>query len=154
MAVHSAVQGSLALALTNGHIFHVQKPGVAQRMLASLSSQGLNTPDPHMDNFLRLYDKAKQTTYLRSGATPLPADENHERAMRSLDEMRDEFAHFNSKSWRIEIEYITSTAVTACEVIEHIFGSGAVLWHHRGSAARSSRALKSLKVALRSRANN
>jgi len=154
LAVHSAVQGSLALALTNGDILHVQKPGVAQRMLASLSSQGLSTPDPHMDNFLRLYAKAKDAAYLRSGATPLPAYETHARAMRSLDEMRDGFAHFNSKSWSIEIEYITGTAATACEVLEHIFGSGAVLWHHRGSAARSSRALKALKAALRARANN
>lgn len=150
LAVHSAVQGSLALALTNGNIFHVQKPGVASRMLAALKSkgQGLNFPDPHMDNFLRLYAKAKQVDFLRSGATPLPTDERHERALVSLDEMRDEFTHFNSKSWSIEIAHIAETAAVACEVIEHVFKSRSVLWHSDELEAEASRALGALKAAL------
>ena len=150
LAMHAAVQGSLSLALTNGNIFHVQKPGVSSRMLAALESenQGLNFPDPHMDNFLRLYAKAKQVQYLRSGAIPLPADERHERALISLDKMRDEFAHFNSKSWSIEIAYMTKTAAIACEMVEYVFSSGAVLWHSDESEAEAARALESLKAAL------
>lgn len=150
LAVHSAVQGSLALALKDGNIFHVQKPGVASRMLAALESkgQGLNFPNPHMDNFLRLYAKAKQVQHLRSGAAPLPADERHERALMSLDEMRDEFAHFNSKSWSVEITYMIETAAVSSEVIEHIFRSRAILWHSDESEAEAARALESLKAAL------
>lgn len=150
LAVHSAVQGSLALALTNGNLFHVQKPGVTSSMLAALASgsQGLDFPNPHMDNFLRLYAKAKQVQHLRSGAEPLPADERHEKALVSLDEMRDEFIHFNSKSWSVEIAYMTETAVVACEVIEYVFGSGAVLWHSDESKQEAARALQSLKQAL------
>ncbi|MBF7728756.1 hypothetical protein [Pseudomonas sp. N040] len=150
LAVHSAVQGSLALALTNGNILHVQKPSVLSRLLAALESKGqnLNFPNPHMDNFLRLYAKAKQVDFLRSGATPLPADERHERALMSLDEMRDEFAHFNSKSWSIEIAHIAETVAVACEVIEHVFRSGAALWHSDELEAEASRALESLKAAL------
>ena len=150
LAVHSAVQGALALALTNGNLFHVQKPSVTCRMLAALESgsQGLEFPNPHMDNFLRLYAKAKQAAYLRSGATPLPTDERHERALSSLDEMRDEFVHFNSKSWSVEISYMIKTAAVACEVIDHVFESGAVLWHSDESKKEADRALQSLKKAL------
>ena len=149
LAAHSAVQGSLALALTNGNTFNVQKPGVSSRMLAALESksQGIDFPNPHMDNFLRLYAKAKRVEYLRIGATPLPADDRHEKALISLDEMRDEFSHFNSKSWSIEIAYMVETATIACEVIEHIFGSGAILWHSE-LEAEASRALESLKALL------
>ena len=152
LAAHSAVQGSFALALTNGNIFNVQKPGVSTRMLSALESQsqGINFPNPHMDNFLRLYAKAKQVQYIRSGATPLPADDRHERALISLDEMRDELVHFNSKSWSIEIAYMVETTSIACEVIEHIFSSGAVLWHSDELAAAAARALDSLKAALSS----
>src|SRR5690606_36531837 len=150
LAVHSAVQGSFALALTNGNVFHVQKPGVSSRMLAALESEsyGLNFPNPHMDNFLRLYAKVRQAQYLRSGAIPLPVDERHESALISLDEMRDEFAHFNAKSWSIEIAYMTETAAVACEVIEYVFRSGCILWRSDEAEAEAARALELLKAAL------
>ena len=62
--------------------------------------------------------------------------------------MRDEFIHFNSKSWSIEIVHMTETAAIACKVIEHIFTSGTILWHSNESDAEAARALESLKAAL------
>lgn len=150
LAVHAGVQGCLALALMNGNLFYVQKPGVTKRMLAAhqSESEGLDFPNPHMDNFLRLYEKAKQAQYLPRGATPLPSDDRHERALNSLNEMRDEFVHFNSKSWSVEIAHMTGVAAVACEVIEYVFGSGALLWHTDEFEQEAVRALQSLKEAL------
>jgi len=153
LSVHAAVQGGLALALNNGNLVHVQKPGVSQRMLAAFEGQG-EFPKPHMDNFLHLFSKAKHTDNLRPGATPISADEELERAMVSLDEMRDEFVHFNSKSWNVEVGYMIVTALAACEVMQQLLDSGSILWHQRGSAAKAARSLKRLKSALRKRANN
>jgi hypothetical protein len=153
LSVHAAVQGALVLVLTNGNLVHVQKPGVSKRMLAAFEGKE-EFPDPYMDNFVRLYSKARNQDNMRSGASALPAEDSHERAMISLDEMRDEFVHFNSKSWSIEVDYILDTSLTACEVMRHIFSSGSILWHHRGSAAKASRSLKRLETTLRKRVNN
>ena len=147
LAMHAAVQGSLTLALTNGDTVHVQTPGVSSRMLSAFDGKN-DFPNPHMDNFLRLYHKAKHGEFLRPHATPLPANDIHERALKSLDEMRDELVHFNSKSWSLEVELILDTARTSCEVLDHLFSNGAIFWRQHDSPSTASRALDSLRTAL------
>jgi hypothetical protein len=153
LALHSAVQSSLALSLTNTDTVLVQKPGVSRKMLAAFDGKG-PFPDPYMDNFLSLYAKAQKAENLPQGSIALPANSEQERAMASLDELRDEFVHFNSKSWSIEYALLVECPLSCCAVLGHLLTvSGAIRWHKPALATKTLRALVRIESALRKRAD-
>jgi hypothetical protein len=100
-----------------------------------------------MDNFLKLIRKSLEKSNLRSLAVPLE-DDGHIAALESLDELRDAFAHFNVKSWSIEIMLILECASVAATYIEHYtVSTAAILWRdeaHQKLAATAVRKLQSL----------
>jgi hypothetical protein len=116
VAVHSATQGCFALSLSSSPGLLVQKPGVATRILAAIEAR-TDIPVPHMDNFLRLYAKLQSEGNLgASDSLPLPSSVEQEEGLKSLDELRDEFLHFNTKSWSIEFALIELAARAGLEV--------------------------------------
>src|SRR5690606_38953498 len=130
LAVHSALQGLLTLALRNTDTVLVQKPGVSRKMLAAFAGES-DFPNPHMDNFLRLYRKAQTATNLPQGSIPLPGSEKHDRAMTSLDGLRDELTHFNSKTFSIERAMLVECPLECCAVARHLLtSSGAIHWRY------------------------
>jgi len=103
-----------------------------------------------MDNFLALYRKAGDRANLPAGSIPVPDIETHHKAMASLDELRDGFIHFNSKSWAIEKSLIIETSTTCCVVLRHLHTTGgAIRWHDEECAATAGDALGALELALR-----
>src|SRR5690606_13248439 len=135
VACHGGVQGVFALALERGDGLLVQKPGVMQRTLQAVSA-GAPIPEPHMDNFARLYQKVQRRQNLRSSAVePVVPTPERDAAVASLDELRNQFLHFNVKGWSIEVELIRSAAKECIGIASFLVGqSSAVLWqevHHQ-----------------------
>jgi hypothetical protein len=89
----------------------------------------------------KTFDKAN----LRGNAEPL-RDNGHTKALQSLDELRDGFAHFNVKSWSIETLFILENASMALDFIHHYnCATPAVLWHEVQHQQRAALAISSLK---------
>jgi hypothetical protein len=149
LAIHSGVQGCFALALASSHGLLVQKPGVASRMLAAIEARS-EIPSPHMDNFLRLYSKLQLEGNLRSpDYLPLPKSDDHEAGLSSLDELRDEFLHFNTKSWSCEFALIERAARAGVEVARFLlFDSKAVRMYDDHAVQRAELAVRSLAQRL------
>lgn len=146
-AIHSSVQNILALTLDGGNRFLVQKPKVMQRMLEAHRTGGPPV-EPHMDNFLRLYDKALKPDNLRTSAIPL-TENGHKDALSSLNDLRDDFIHFNVNSWSINKSLIIQSSRKSLEVIQH-YGNQtpAILWHKETHYNRVSIATQRLVQKL------
>jgi hypothetical protein len=149
LALHSGVQGCFALALDRGNGLLVQKPGVTAKTLAALEAQEV-PPEPHMDNFLRLYKKLQAEGNLRSrDALPLPESEAQASGMASLDELRDNFLHFNTKSWSISRELLEGAARECVVVAKFVLlKSRAVLYYDEAQESRARSAIESLVQRL------
>jgi hypothetical protein len=150
VAMHSGVQGCFALALASSHGLLVQKPGVAAKMMAAIDSRS-EIPEPHMDNFLRLYSKLQSEGNLRSSeALPVKRSDMQEAGLKSLDELRDEFLHFNTKSWSIEFALIEEAARAGAEVARFLlFESKAIHWYDDDALRRADLATNGLAQRLR-----
>ena len=149
IALHSGVQSIFVLALEGGNGFLVQKPGVMSAMFAAHES-GKDFPQPHMDNFLNLYKKVQRAENLRSaGCSPVKSSPRLDHAHKSLDELRDNFLHFNTKSWNIERELILESARGCMETVEFILDrSCAIFWHEKAHQQRVGIALQHLHALL------
>ena len=149
VALHAGIQGLFALALEDGNALLVQKPGVTAKMLSARGTDG-NHPEPHMDNFLKLYKKLQCKENLRSNeSSPLPLSPPQELAVRNLNELRDEYLHFNAKSWSIERQLIVLQARGCLDVANFIvFQSRAILWHDQSNHERAKAALVCLHQRL------
>ena len=143
-AIHSAAQNTAALTLDGGNGFLAQKPRVMQRMLEA-HAKGTEPVEPHMDNFSRLIEKCQLKENLRGNALPLN-DCGHIKALRSLDELRDGFAHFNLKTWSIETLHVLDCTAKSLVFIEHYAcNTPAILWHEEQHQLRVMSAIESLK---------
>jgi hypothetical protein len=151
LALHSGVQGCFALALDGGNSLLVQKPGVAAKTLAALDAREV-PPEPHMENFLRLYKKLQAEGNLRSYDTlPLPESEAQASSLASLDELRDNFIHFNSKSWSISKELVKSSSRECAAVASFVLlNSRAVVYFDAEQESRARSAVESLVQRLQS----
>jgi hypothetical protein len=149
VATHSAVQGIFVLALKAGDGLLVQKPGVTKKMIAAYDAD-TDLPSPHMDNFVNLYKKLHKKENLRSSdSIPVQPSEVHEQAVKSLDELRDEFLHFNAKSWSIERELIFVSARGCLELMDFIISkSSTIIWYEQDQKERVHVALERLQLLL------
>lgn len=149
VALHAGIQSMFALTLKAGNGFLVQKPGVMRAMLAAHKS-GEDAPLLYMDNFLNLYKKVQRTENLRStDCLPVESSPARDHAHKSLDDLRDNFLHFNTKSWSIERELILESARGCTEVAEFILSrSRAIFWHEEHHHQRAILGLQSLHALL------
>lgn len=146
-AIHSSVQSTLALVLDNGNGFLVQKPSVMKRMLEAHAS-GDAPINHHMDNFQRLVEKSFKRHNLRANAAPME-DDGHTDALSSLDELRDDFVHFNVKSWSIERLHIIQCSCKALSFIDYyVNNTHAILWYEDSHYLRARVAIKVLAAKL------
>ncbi len=149
VALHAGFQGFFALALEGGNGLLVQKPGVTK---AILSAWEANTPhpSPHMDNFLKLFKKVQSKENLRGpSSVPFLSNQNYDQAFESLDQLRDDFIHFNTKSWSIEVCLIIERAAQCLEVADFLLAkSHSILWHEEATELRAHSAIQKLTHAI------
>ena len=150
LALHSGVQGSFALALKGSDGLLVQKPRVAAQTIAAFEAQAV-PPAPHMDNFLRLYGKLQISGNLQSSdALPLPQSQEHEAGIAALDELRDNFLHFNTKSWSISKDLMREKARICIDVARFLLlESRSIRIFEDAQLARATTAITELAERLK-----
>ena len=149
IAFHSGVQGIFALALDGGSSLLVQKPGVASAMETAFKKRAV-PPRPHMDNFLKLYKKLQRRESFRtSEALPLPESRSQEEAVIDLDKLRDDFIHFNTKSWLIQHDRIRKKISECIGVVSFLVTeSHSIFWREEALLLRATEAIDLLNQRI------
>ncbi|KFN46797.1 hypothetical protein P873_14585 [Arenimonas composti TR7-09 = DSM 18010] len=73
--------------------------------------------------------------------------------MQALDELRDEFTHFNHKTWSIERIILVECPLDCCEVLRHLLECGAIRWYRTSSQKKALSSLTKIERLLQARAN-
>jgi len=123
-----------------------------------IESRGDNAQivERYMDKFTNLVEKTGRNEMLRQGAVPLE-DNGHVSAMRVLNDIREDFVHFNINSWMIGIQNLLKLAQHGVEYICHYArDTPAILWHEESCQKRANAAIVALrdKLAVLSVSNN
>jgi hypothetical protein len=149
LALHSGIQNCLSLMLENGNGLLVQKPGVTKRMLEGLET-GNYQHEQHMDNFLRLFEKVKNKENLRfSHSTALSVTDEETEAIKWLDDFRDDFIHFNVKSWSIEKHLVICQSTIVARVASRLLNDcNSILWHSDENPNRIQSAISALEQQI------
>ncbi len=85
---------------------------------------------------------------LPTHALSAPSPER-DRAIESLDELRDDFLHFNVKGWSIDTALICERALECLNVAMFLVDqASAILWHDEAHAVRAKVALTRLRQQL------
>ena len=95
LALHSALQGMMALALEGSNGLRVLKPKDAKRWLDAYESGAPLPADLEMDNFLNLYEKIKNDTILFYVTSKKFTPEGTQgKSIKDLNRLRNQFIHF------------------------------------------------------------
>ena len=149
MAVHSAVQGFMALALEQGNALAVMKDQVAAKWLKAHESEA-PYPEEQMDFFLSLYEKVKSDQVCRyvDSKRFIPGA-SHDLSMKKLNELRNGFVHFSPKVWSIELAGLPSICLDCLDVVQFLgWNSGTIIWHDAELSRRAETALAVLRAEL------
>jgi hypothetical protein len=149
MAVHSAVQGFMALALEHGNALLVMKDDVAAKWREAHAT-GAQYPDERMDFFLSLYDKVKTDVvacYVESKEFVPGA--SHDSSVKKLNELRNGFVHFMPKVWAIKVAGLPVICLDCLDLACFLaWESGTILWHDEDLSRRAQTALTVLRAEL------
>ncbi|PUE12306.1 hypothetical protein [Limnohabitans sp. T6-20] len=147
-ALHSAVQSTASLALEAGNGFLIQEPKIAMQMM---KADMFKPVSPRMDRFIDLVKKSLDKSNLRDSAIPFEANDCVI-AFSSINDLRNDFAHFNVKSWSIEFMLILKNSSILAEYVEHYtIGTPAILWHDEEHQQRATKSVKNLRNLIQLR---
>lgn len=130
IAMHSAVQGHMALVLNQGNGLNVLAKKDAEAWLKAHYEHKPYPTNLRMDGFMNLYAKIKQMEFMGNfvGAEPFRSL-GHDVSMKRLNKIRNRFIHFNVDGWSIEISGLHVVFREAVEVIEYSANSINFPWH-------------------------
>ena len=149
IAMHSAVQGFMALALEHGNSLLLMRDEIRDKWLKA-HEKGAPYPEERMDFFVALYEKVKSDAVCRyvhsKKFVPGPS---HDYSMNKLNELRNDFIHFFPKSWSIQLAGLPKICADCLEVA-HFLGweSMTILWHDASLSERGLRASGQLRASL------
>lgn len=149
LALHSAVQGFMVLALEKGNGLLALTPKAAAKWSAAHRLRGtakeLPYPPPRMDEFPNLYKKVKDGSNFNHPFQPLVT---RDKSVRLLAELRNEFVHFTPKGWSLEFALLPPLLADAADLVEWCASpSAGVLWHKPTQLRRTKSALRKLRRA-------
>jgi hypothetical protein len=147
ISLHASAQGAMVLALHQGNGLAAMKDKDAQKWLEahekSSDDHRVQYPRTALDSFLSLYSKVKNPSFMSGvvGANPFsPVD--HDRLMWQLNELRNQFIHFQVGSWAIEKALVAECAAGAVSLVNFLIDSPVFPWHRRIDAAERREVLK------------
>lgn len=149
IAVHSVVQGFMALALEQGNSLLVMKNEVRDKWLKAHES-GAPYPEERMDYFLALYEKVKSDTVCRYvHSKKFVPGSSHDYSMGKINELRNDFIHFFPKSWSIQLAGLPTVCADCLDVAQFLgWESMTILWHDASLSERGQHASKQLRATL------
>jgi hypothetical protein len=152
VALHSAVQGFMVLALEKGNGLLALRPDIATKWLKAYRSRDTEQPLPYpadkLDGFMNLYGKIKESQHFPK---PFVPGLTHDRSLRVLNELRNEFIHFTPKGWSLELTGLPDLLVDAAGVITWCTDdSGTLIWYKQAHRKRARTAVRQLRRSARS----
>ena len=149
IATHNALQGFMVLALRQGNGLLALKDEIAAQWLKAYREDG-NYPVEKLDNFLNLYKKVKSDRMLcYVHSRKFIAAPDHNRSVRKLNELRNEFIHFVPKGWSLELTGLPEICLCCLEVIEFLgWESGNIILYKDVQQKRALSAINKAKKAL------
>jgi hypothetical protein len=146
VALHSAAQGFMVLALWDGNGMRALRDKVAAKWLEA-HRRGDPYPVEKLDEFLNLYAKVKTRRGSKSAFQP---GTSHDRSLYRLNEFRNEFTHFTPKGWCLELALLPPICCDTLDLVEFLgWKSGQVLWHKQTHVRRTKSAVHQMRRALR-----
>lgn len=150
IAMHSTAQGFMVLALEHGNSLNAMRPRHAKRWLESHRTKSPQS-DYALDTFEALYDKVKSPV-VQNGfivSKPFTPEKHHDENLISLNEIRNNFIHFSSSSWGIDIQRIVEICLSTLDLISFLgWESKTFHWHEPSLSERGARASQELRATL------
>ncbi|MFN3331907.1 MAG: hypothetical protein ACK47M_05290 [Caldilinea sp.] len=148
IALHSAVQGFMVLALRGSNNLAILKKNNAIEWIEALRNNRLLT-DERLDTYLNLYSKVKKATfmqkYIHSIAFVPSGSQDH--SIRMLNSLRNEFIHFVPKGWRLEVSELPALVIDCLNFIIFLgWQCGNVLWYEPSMEFRAKAAVASAQT--------
>ncbi|MDN3649590.1 hypothetical protein QWZ13_11750 [Reinekea marina] len=143
IALHNSLQGSMVLALRAGNDFRIMPDKLAEKCLKA-HRENKPWPKVKMDNFPNLYKKVKSTEYMHflTCSKVLPEDEERDRAVTKLLELRNNFIHFMPQGWSLEVSGLPGIFVSLLNMANFLlFESGNVTLYEDDERSRISGAI-------------
>jgi len=143
IATHNTLQGFMVLALRQGNGLKALKDKIAAKWLKAYREGG-QYPIEKLDTFLNLYKKVKSdqmVCFIHSQS--FNATEEHDKAVKKLNSLRNEFIHFVPKGWSLELTGLPEICLNCLEVVEFLgWQCGNVPWYEEQHKERATKALK------------
>jgi hypothetical protein len=149
IALHSAVQGFMVLALRGGNGLSALKDDVAAAWLEAYE-KGTPLPQERLESYENLYRKIKgnrMLIYVHSKKFAPKGTQGG--SINKLKDLRDDFIHFVPRGWSLEVSGLPRLFADCLDVIEFLgWDCGNVLWHEAAVEARAKNAISSARVSL------
>lgn len=117
--IHNALQGFMVLSLRHGNGLLALKDKIAEQCLKAYR-EGDQYPLEKLDNFLNLYKKIKNDRIRMANGRIFKATPAHDRAVKKLNELRNEFIHFVPKGWSLGLTNLPEICLRCLEIIEFL----------------------------------
>lgn len=149
IASHNALQGFMVLALRNGNNLTIMPEKLAGKWLEAYRAE-MPLPEERLDSFPNLYKKIKGEDMERLVLSRrFTATDEHDRCVRKLQELRNDFIHFIPRGWSVEVSGLPSICLTVVEIIEFLgWESFNVLWYREGQREEAECIIAELKLTL------
>ncbi len=149
IAAHNALQGFMVLALRRGNGLLALKDNIAAQWLKA-HQEGGQYPVEKLDDFLNLYKKVKSDRMLcYVHSKKFEATQDHDKAVKTLNKLRNEFIHFVPKGWSLELTGLPEVCLSCLEIIEFLgWESGNILWYEEAHGERAMSVLKRAREFL------
>ena len=142
LALHSAMQGFMVLALRGSNGLAALKDDVAKAWLGA-QEKGTKLPEERLDRFESLYKKIKHDQMLiYSNSKKFSPTSSQGRSVNKLKDLRDDFIHFVPKGWSLEVSGLPTLCQDCLAIIEFLgWDCGNVIWHELEVETRAKNAI-------------
>ncbi len=121
LALHSALQGMMVLALEGSNGLRVLKPKDAKRWLDAYESRAPLPADLEMDNFLNLYEKIKSDTILFYVTSKKFTPEGTQgKSIEDLNRLRNQFVHFTPCSLSLILNGLPEMTIDCLNIAQFL----------------------------------
>lgn len=131
IALHSAVQGFMALSLRHGNGLAALTEESAAAWLAAYEANASSYPEEKLDSYLGLYKKIKSTSYGTIGGNRRFVPRGSQGwSIRRLNRIRNEFIHFTPKGWSLQLAGLPQICLDALAVVAFLgWETSNIHWH-------------------------
>lgn len=125
ITLHNCLQGFMVCALRGKDGLNVLKDRVALQFREA-DQNNLPRPREELDTFLNLYKKIQSDKMLiYPHSKKFTAKGQHDRSVRKLNQLRNQFIHFKPKAWFFELNSLPKLAMDGKGIIDFlVFSSG------------------------------